>query len=90
MRPTPNLNQRTIIMHRDIEANDNTSNSPSHIAGPVRRKAKKTNCPIRIEHYQKLVHHCGHDIPCMAIKHWKRASMQVNNGMIVGNENPKA
>jgi len=90
MRPTPNPNQRTVTMHRSVEASDNTSNLPSHIAGPVRRQAKKTNCPIKIEHYQELAHHCGHDIPCMAIKHRKRASMQVNNGMIVGNENSEA
>ncbi|CAN5972984.1 unnamed protein product [Sphagnum jensenii] len=77
-------------MHRSIEASDNTNNPPSHIASPVRRQAKKTNCPIRTEHCQELTDHRGHDIPCMAIKHWKRASMQVNNGMIVGIENSEA
>jgi hypothetical protein len=77
-------------MHRGIEVSDNTSNPPRHIAGPVRRQAKKTNCPIKTEHCQELAHHRGHDIPYMAIKHRKCTSMQVNNGMIVGNENPEA
>ncbi|CAN5959074.1 unnamed protein product [Sphagnum jensenii] len=77
-------------MHRGVEASDNTSNPPSHIAGFVRRQAKKTNCPIRTEHCLELAHHRGHDIPCMVIKHRKRASMHVNNGMIVGNENLEA
>jgi len=89
MHPTPNPNQKTVAMHRGVEASDNISNPPSHIAGPVRRQAKKTNCPIRTEHCQELAHHGGHNIPSMAIKHRKRASMHVNNGMIVANENPE-
>jgi hypothetical protein len=77
-------------MHHGVEASDNTNNLPSHIMGPVRHQTKKTNCPIKTEHYQELAHHHGHDILYMAIKHRKRASMQVNNGMIVGNENLEA
>ncbi len=47
MHFTPNMKEKTFVMHKILKSGHNTNITPGHISSFVKRQTKKANIPIR-------------------------------------------